>query len=82
MKGAFSLNNLLVGTVRPPEQRGRNTRGFGSECLKGLWLFLGKIPGKSVAKIDKSRRESSGGMEWLGVWNCIFSASEISNFGP
>ena len=28
-----------------------------------------------------SRRESRGGMEWLGVWNCIFSGSEISNFG-
>ena len=27
------------------------------------------------------RRESSGGMERLGVWNCIFSGSEISNFG-
>ena len=27
------------------------------------------------------RRESSGGMEWLGVWNCIFSGSEFSNFG-
>ena len=27
-----------------------------------------------------NRRESSGGMEWLGVWNCIFSGSEISNF--
>ena len=23
---------------------------------------------------DKNRRESSGGMEWLGVWNCIFRA--------
>ena len=28
-----------------------------------------------------NRRESSGGMEWLGVWNCIFLGSEISNFG-
>ena len=27
------------------------------------------------------RRESSGGIEWLGVWNCIFSGSEFSNFG-
>ena len=27
------------------------------------------------------RRESSGGMEWLGVWNCNFSGSEFSNFG-
>ena len=27
------------------------------------------------------RRESSGCMEWLGVWNCIFSGSEFSNFG-
>ena len=27
------------------------------------------------------RRESSGAMEWLGVWNCIFfSGSEVSNF--
>ena len=26
------------------------------------------------------RRESSGGVEWLGVWNCIFSGSEFSNF--
>ena len=28
-----------------------------------------------------NRRESSGGMEWLGVWNCNFSGSEFSNFG-
>ena len=27
------------------------------------------------------RRESSGGMEWLGVWNCNFSGSEFSSFG-
>ena len=27
------------------------------------------------------RRESSGGMEWLGVWSCIFSGSEFWNFG-
>ena len=27
------------------------------------------------------RRESSGGMEWLGVWDCNFSGSEFSNFG-
>ena len=27
------------------------------------------------------RRESSGGMEWLGVWNYNFSGSEFSNFG-
>ena len=30
---------------------------------------------------EVSRRESSGGMEWLGVWNCIFSGPEFSNFG-
>ena len=27
------------------------------------------------------KRESSGGTEWLGVWNCIFSGSEFSIFG-
>ena len=27
------------------------------------------------------RRESSGGIEWLEVWNCIFSGPEFSNFG-
>ena len=30
---------------------------------------------------NRNRRESSGGMERLGVWNCIFSGSEISDFG-
>ena len=34
-----------------------------------------------MTSCDISRRESSGGMEWLGVWNCIFSGSEFSNFG-
>ena len=29
---------------------------------------------------DLARRESSGGMECLGVWNCTFSGSEFSNF--
>ena len=32
-------------------------------------------------ELVKIRRDSSGGMEWLGVWNCVFSGSEISNFG-
>ena len=36
--------------------------------------------GKNSQK-NKNRRESSGGMEWLGVWNYIFSGSEFSNFG-
>ena len=39
------------------------------------------IPRASRPRGPKSRRESSGGMEWLGVWNCIFSGSECSNFG-
>ena len=30
---------------------------------------------------EEIRRESSGGMEWLGVWNCIFLGSEFSKFG-
>ena len=30
---------------------------------------------------ERIRRECSGGMEWLGVWNGIFSGSEFSNFG-
>ena len=37
-----------------------------------------------IASIDfrnsNIRRESSGGMEWLGVWDCNFSGSEFSNF--
>ena len=41
--------------------------------------FRGSL-GASHFEVE-NRRESSGGMEWLGVWNCIFSGSEISNFG-
>ena len=36
---------------------------------------------KQKLKRNLTRRESSGGMEWLGVWNCNFSGSEFSNFG-
>ena len=37
---------------------------------------LGKLWKFSATK----RRESCGGMAWLGVWNCYFSGSEFSNF--
>ena len=38
----------------------------------------GDFPGTSLT-VDFIRRESSGGVEWLGVWNCNFSGSEFSN---
>ena len=42
--------------------------------------ILLKIDLRNQHKIN--RRESSGGMEWLGVslWTCIFSGSVFSNF--
>ena len=53
---------------------------LGIEELKGS-LRQGSFHDAGVSRTLHLQRESSGGMEWLGVWNCIFSASEISNFG-
>ena len=48
---------------------------FDLTCPLLLQLQQEQIPQGSA-----NRRESSGGMEWLGVWNCFFSGSEISKF--
>ena len=33
MKGAFSLNNLLVGTVRPPEKTKKKTKNLAKTAI-------------------------------------------------
>ena len=57
-------------------------------CCSAVFCFFLDPPSKNGTTSPKRqnctlffRRESSGGMEWLGVWNCIFSGSEFSNFG-
>ena len=41
----------------------------------------GALPSISqLAPLCQARAIASGGMEWLGVWNCIFSGSELFSF--
>ena len=40
MKGAFSLNNLLVGTVRPPEKLNSKTLSASASAMTLKTFFL------------------------------------------
>ena len=56
--------------------------------MKALLCHFVARPKKPIAAVQSAnksstsnfeklpRRESSGGMEWLGVWDCIFSGSQ------
>ena len=60
----------------------RNQRNKTAKELLLAGSRRGPVLGRSLADVSTSiRRESSRGVEWLGVWNCIFSGSEFSNFG-
>ena len=67
-----------IGQKYHPDIQTRQSRGsikYPENTQKNTYSVIFKYSGVYF------RRESSGGMEWLGVWNCIFSGSEFSNFG-
>ena len=78
---------------KPPKQARVSLPWSLPCCHKALQVsFLRNKTGRAKANLIRNsplgrikpvivRRGSSGGMEWLGVWNCIFSGSEFSNFG-
>ena len=62
--------------------RGTLAHQAASPWQKLLELELGSAVEQQLrCCLFMTRRESSGGMEWLGVWNCNLSGSEFSDFG-
>ena len=67
-KSAENCQQFLVCAIEHVPLRPARLRAVNS--LMHIYIYILII-----------RRGSSGGMERLGVWNCDFSGSEISNFG-
>ena len=82
MKGAFSLNNLLVGTVRPPDSdnlkvpKGHHPRGTTlCEALRGNLPLRGVCGGLSEGSVRSLRGFSAGSLRGSAGVRGIFPRS-------
>ena len=62
----FTVHRTVLG-LGWSRTSGRRMPGTFKRFPRHFWT--------AISRGNKNRRESSGGMEWLGVWNCVFSGS-------
>ena len=74
MKGAFCLNNLLVGTVRPPEEGGFQI----AECAAFFFAWKSVIAREFLPKIDTSLAIATSGLRI----NLLFEKKNLSENPP